>query len=88
METEEPNLVEQAIPPMVKSSPSYAKNIILGGLLGAVLCSAVLVGRYLLDDTFKTPDDISRYFGVQPLATIPEADGRDGQRKRADRAWR
>ena len=88
METEEPNLVEQAIPPMVKSSPSYAKNIILGGLLGAVLCSAVLVGRYLLDDTFKTPDDISRYFGVQPLATIPEADVQDGRRKRAGRAWR
>ena len=43
METEEPNLVERAIPPTVKSSPSYAKNIILGGLLGAVLCSAVPV---------------------------------------------
>lgn len=74
METEEPNLVERAIPPKVKSSPSYSKNIILGGLLGAVLCCGVLVVRYLLDDTFKSPDDISRYFGVQPLAVIPEAD--------------
>ena len=60
------------------------KNIILGGLLGAVLCSAVLVVRYLLDDTFKTPDDISRYFGVQPLATIPEA---DVARWAAEKSW-
>lgn len=74
METDEPNLVERAIPPTVKSSPSYAKNIVLGGLLGVVLCCGVLVVQYLLDDTLKTPDDISRYFGVQPLATIPEAD--------------
>lgn len=74
METEEPNLVERAIPPTVKSSPSYSKNIVLGGLVGAVLCCGVLVLQYLLDDTFKTPDDIARYFGVQPLATIPEAD--------------
>ena len=72
METDEPNLVEEAIPPTTKSSPSYSRNIILGGLLGAVLCCGVLILRYLMNDTFVTPDDIARYFGVQPLATIPE----------------
>ena len=25
-----------------------------------------------MDDSFVTPEDISRYFGVQPLAVIPE----------------
>lgn len=60
METDEPNLVERAIPPPVKSSPSYAKNIVLGGLLGVVLCCGVLVVQYLLDDTLKTPDDVVR----------------------------
>lgn len=60
METDEPNLVERAIPPTVKSSPSYAKNIVLGGLLGVVLCCGVLVVQYLLDDTLKTPDDVVR----------------------------
>lgn len=74
METEEPNLVEEAIPPTVKSSPSYSKNVMLGGLVGAVLCCGFYVLRYLLNDTFMTPDDIAKYFGVQPLATIPEAD--------------
>ena len=37
-----------------------------GGLL------RILVVRYLMDDSFVTPEDISRYFGVQPLAVIPE----------------
>ena len=41
METEEPNLVEEAIPPTQKSSPSTAKNVMLGGLLGACLACCV-----------------------------------------------
>ena len=74
METEEPNLVEEAIPPTAKSSPSTAKNVMLGGLLGACLACGVLVVRYLMNDTFVTPDDVVKYLGVQPLAVIPEAD--------------
>ena len=72
METDEPNLVEEAIPPTSKSSPSTARNVVLGGMLGAILCCGVLLVRYLMNDTFVTPDDIEKYFGVQPLATIPE----------------
>ena len=74
METEEPNLVEEAIPPTQKSSPSTAKNVMLGGLLGDCLACGVLVVRYLMNDTFVTPDDVVKYLGVQPLAVIPEAD--------------
>lgn len=74
METDPPNLVESAIPPSGKSSPSYSKNTLLGGLAGAVLCCAILLVRFLMNDTFVTPDDIAKYFGVQPLATIPESD--------------
>ena len=74
METDAPNLVESAVAPASKSSPSYSKNTMLGGLAGAVLCCAVLLVRFLMNDTFVTPDDIAKYFGVQPLATIPEAD--------------
>jgi len=74
METETPNLVEDAVVPSQKSSPSYAKNTALGALLGAVLCCGVLLVQYLLKDSFETPDDVAKYLGVQPLATIPEAD--------------
>lgn len=43
--------------------------------MGAVLCCAVYVVQFLLNDTFETPDDIAKCFGTQPLATIPEGDG-------------
>lgn len=74
METETPNLVEDAVVPSQKSSPSYAKNTVLGALLGAVLCCGVLLVQYLLKDDLETPDDVAKYLGVQPLATIPEVD--------------
>lgn len=74
METDSPNLVESAVAPNGKSSPSYSRNTMLGGLAGAILCCVVLLVRFLMNDTFVTPDDIAKYFGVQPLTTIPEGD--------------
>ena len=73
METQEPNLVEEAVVPTRKASPSYLYNLVLGGILGAALCCGVLVGRRMLNDTLVTPEDMARCFGVEPLATIPEA---------------
>lgn len=74
METETPNIVEDAVVPSRKSSPSYAKNTVLGALLGAVLCCGVLLVQYLMKDSFETPDDVAKYLGVQPLTTISEVD--------------
>ena len=85
METDEPNLVEEAIPPTSKSSPSYSRNIVLGGLLGVILCCGVLTLRYLMNDTFMTPDDVQKYLGVQPLATIPEGNLGDFNREEKKR---
>ena len=72
METDPPNVVEQAIVPTHKSSPSYSKNVMMGGMIFVVLYCAILTIRFLMNDTLVTPDDIERNFGVQPLATIPE----------------
>ena len=74
MEAEAPNLVEEAIVPTHKSSPSYSKNTVLGALVGAVLACGVLLVHFLLNDTFVTPDDVAKYLNVQPLAATPEAD--------------
>lgn len=74
METDPPNLVEDAVVPGEASGPSYSRNTVLGALLGVILCCTVLLVRYLMNDTFVTPDDVARYFGIQPLATIPEGD--------------
>lgn len=38
--------------------------------------------RFVLDDTFKSQEDIERYLGVTPLAVVPEANLDDKMRKR------
>ena len=88
MGTEKPRLVEAAIPPESKSSPSYAKNSVLGGLLGAVLWAVVLILGHLMNDTFVTPEDVERYLGIQPLAAIPEGNLETRRRKSKHHAGR
>lgn len=79
MECPAPNIYEDAIPPLAKSSPSYVRNTLLGAAFIAALYCGFLAVRYILNDSFSTPEEISRYFGVQPLAVIPE--GKLGRQK-------
>ena len=74
MESPAPNIYEDALVPTDKSSPSYFRNTLLGAMLAAVVYCGILVVWFLMDDSFTTPEDINRYFGVQPLAVIPEGD--------------
>ncbi len=74
MKSEEPSIYESAVVPEKKSSPSYTKNTLIGGILGAFLYCAYLIIRYLMNDTIVTPDDTMKYLGMQPLAIIPEGD--------------
>lgn len=88
MECETPNISEEAICPTQKSSPSYSRNTLLGAMLAVVIYCGVLVLRYLMNDSFVTPEDISQYFGVQPLATIPEGEFGDGSKKKHGYSYR
>ena len=74
MKSEEPSVFEAAVVPTKKSSPSYMKNTLIGGLLLSLLYCAIVIVRYLMNDTLVTPDDVYDAFGIQPLATIPEGD--------------
>lgn len=72
METATPNIAETAIIPKRKSSPSLAKNTLIGALLALVLIGGIFVVAYLMDDTFKSAEDVEKTFGVMPLTIIPE----------------
>ena len=94
METPEPHIAEYAIVPVNKSSPSLTKNTMIGALLGLLLMLAIFTIRFLMDDTFKTAEDIEREFGVMPLTVIPEGmiEGlstteKTGKRKRHSRYY-
>lgn len=74
METATPNIAERAITPEDKSSPSLAKNTLIGALLCLIVAAGIFVVQYLLDDTFKSAEDVEKLFGVMPLTVIPEGD--------------
>lgn len=72
MECEAPNLVEEAIPATEKAGPSLKKAAVLGAVGAVVLVAIVFCVRYLLNDTVRSAEDMERYFGMTPLASIPE----------------
>ena len=72
METPAPHIAEYAIVPVNKSSPSLTKNTMIGALLGLLIMLGLFTVQFLMDDTFKTAEEIEREFGVMPLTVIPE----------------
>lgn len=72
METPEPHIAEYAIVPVHKSSPSLSKNTVMGALIGLLIMMAIFTVQFLMDDTFKTAEDIEKEFGVMPLTVVPE----------------
>lgn len=82
MATEKPTVVERAVVPKAPSSPSLVKNTAIGALLGMLIAIAVIVARYLLDDTIKTEEDIRKYLNLNTLSAIP-IQGESDDRKRS-----
>jgi capsular polysaccharide biosynthesis protein len=86
MGTEEPNIAQEARVAMGKSGPSYTKYTMMGGLLGALLCCAWILVRYLMDDTIHTAEKMEKYFGITPLAVIPDIEMLDEKRGKKEKS--
>lgn len=71
MNIEAVNVVEEANLPEQPYKPSNKKNAMIGGLLGAFLTIFIIILRFILDDTIKTPDDIEKKLGLSTLGSIP-----------------
>ena len=84
MKTDEPTLMSSARVPENPFSPNKSKNILLGFVVGFVLASAVVVLRIMLDDTYKTAEDIRKYAGLVVLASIPLADAGEQPKEKSE----
>jgi capsular polysaccharide biosynthesis protein len=71
LDVETVNTVEEANLSETPVSPNLKKNIFIGFLLGFILAVAVVIIRFVLDDTIKTQDDIEKYLGMSVLGIIP-----------------
>ena len=66
------NVVDYAVTPRTRSSPSYIRFAAIGVLVGMVLASFILIIRDLLDDIIHNEDYLLQTYPDLPiLATIP-----------------
>ena len=70
MNTEKPTRFQPARLPTKPSSPSKARNLILGFLIGAFLACAVIVIDFIRDDKVRTADDITKLLGLPTLGVV------------------
>lgn len=71
MDIQAVNVVDEANLPDNPSSPDVLKWTIIGFILGALACAAVVLAHFMLDDTIKTSDDVEKYLGLSTLGMIP-----------------
>lgn len=83
MDTDKPTKVEDAVVPSNPISPSKSKNTVIGGMLGMMAVVGIYTLIFLLDDTIKTADDVSKYLNLNTIARIPINQGDDkGSKKK------
>ena len=52
-------------------SPSVPKNIVIGGLVGAILSIGIIFIRFMLDNRLHTQEDVEKYLEIPNLGVIP-----------------
>lgn len=72
MEVIPPKIIETGKIPVVRSSPSVKKNVLLGFVFGAFVCAALIAVNAIMDDSLKTEEDIVKYLDTSVLAVVPD----------------
>jgi capsular exopolysaccharide synthesis family protein len=60
-----------AVVPTSQSSPNVKRDTILGVLLGIIIACAIIILRYILDDSIKTEEDVHNRIGLSVLVNMP-----------------
>lgn len=77
MQIEKCEVFDHAVVPTAPSAPNVMRNVMIVGMLGVILTIAIVVVRFLLNDTITTSEDVERYLGLSTLALIPFSDELD-----------
>ena len=71
MSTDKPNIMSVALVPSNPVSPNKTRNVMLGFLLGGFIACGYVAILFLMDDKYKTAEDIRKYTGLTTLAVVP-----------------
>lgn len=72
MEVVPPKVIEAGKIPTNRTSPSVAKNAMLGLMAGIIACMAIVAVYAVMDDSIKSEDDMVKYLGISVLASVPD----------------
>ena len=70
-------IVDSAVKPARKASPSRTKNTVLGGLIGFVLACGFVIVVQLMDDEIHNSDYLLQNYDIPVLAVIPDLTSTD-----------
>lgn len=76
------NTVEEAKLPENPVSPNTKMNVLIGFILGFVIAVALVIIRFMLDDSIKAQEDVEKYLGLSVLGLIPEFENSDSKKKK------
>lgn len=71
METDAPNIIEEANLAEEPDSPSMKMNVLIGFAIGLILSVGAIFVIYVMNDSVKDAEDVERYLGLTVLASIP-----------------
>jgi len=72
-------LMDRAVPPGAPYTPDVKRNLALGAIAGALLALGLVLVIDYLDDTVKTPEDITRRLKLPFLGLVPAMKSGAGQ---------
>lgn len=80
MEMVPPKIIEEGVAAARKSSPSNAKNAVLGAMAGILLVCGYIALKVILNDSIQSEEDVMRYLSINVLASVPirESDEQEG----------
>lgn len=74
MSTDKPNIMSVALVPNSPITPNKTRNMLMAFILGIFMSAGVVVVKTVMDDKYKTTEDIRKYTGLITLAVVPVAD--------------
>ena len=68
-------IIDRASRPSVPFSPSLSKNLLISLILGLLAAAAAIAVFEIIDDSFKSPEEIEEQLGLPVLGIIPKTEG-------------
>lgn len=77
MQIENVTTLTNAKVPTRKSGPSTMKNTMIGGMIGLLICAAIIVIQLFTDTKVKTEEEVKKIFDYPIIGSIPDFEIRD-----------